>query len=109
MITAKEIGKRCFPDYRGRKFFLRIDGMPKNLDSYWDSGSKDFFCFFNLQNGQIKHVHSNHPAFEARFPAELPQEMPQAVVIVKHTIFCGKDMGITVFAHSEAVQKLLIA
>ncbi len=96
--TLKDVGKAAFPDYRGRKFRLVTDYFPKEINSYWDGGSRDYYCFLNLQNGKIVGVHSNHPAFEAKFPNKVPVELPPEIVLVEHSIFCGKDVGISVYA-----------
>ena len=99
--------KTCYPSYNGRKFKIDTD-TPSQLRSYWAAGSKDNFIFYELATGKIAPVHSNHPFFEADQPTRL-KKLPVGFVIVKHSIFCGKDMGITVYGNIENINPLLPA
>lgn len=101
----KKIVKATFPGYKGRKFQLSTD-IPTNLDSYWSGGSKDSYAFYCLGTGKAADVHTNHPFFEAGQPREL-DELPRGIIIVKHTYFCGKDLGITIYANQEDLAPML--
>ena len=94
----KRIAKLAFPDYRGRKF--RYDTrIPTKLESYWSEGSRDSYAFVELKTGKVAAVQSNHPFFEAGRPSEL-KALPAGFVIVEHSIFCGKDMCLTVYVNA---------
>ena len=103
--TIKKIVGATFPEYRGRKFKLSTD-VPKCLNSYWSGGSRDYYAFYELATGKQFSVASNHPFFEKHNPRDL-DGLPAGVVLVKHSIFCGKDMGITIYANSEQITPLL--
>lgn len=103
--TMQQILKSTFPSYHGKKFKLS-SCVPSRLDSYWDGGSKDSFCFYHLDQQKAFDIHSNHPAFEPTKPRDL-EKLPDRVVLVKHTIFCGKDLGITFYANQNDLVKML--
>jgi hypothetical protein len=103
--TIRKIVNSTFPSYRGKKFKLSTD-VPSRLDSYWDEGSRDYFSFYELSTSKVLDVGSNHPFFEAGKPRDL-ESLPPGVVIVKHSIFCGKDMGITIYANAGDLAPLL--
>jgi len=100
-----KVVKACFPDYRGRKFKLSTM-IPFRLDSYWDEGSRTFFSFYQLSTGKTYDVQSNHPFFEKSAPRELPT-LPPGIVICARSYFCGKDMGITIYANRGDLTKML--
>lgn len=92
--------------YSGKSIQIKKFTGPKTLDSYWDGGSRDVFYFLELATGKCLRVESNHPVFEANKPREL-KDLPEGVVLVEHSIFCGKDIGITIFAKEENLTKVL--
>lgn len=104
-IFFMEIVKKCYPDYRGKIFKISVD-IPTELRSYWSGGSKDDFVFYELTTGKTSEVNSNHPLFERSNPSKL-DKLPIGIVIVKHTIFQGKDLGITIYGNTENIAPLL--
>jgi len=103
--TIRKIIIATFPGYRGKKFKLSTS-IPSRLDSYWDGGSKDYFSFYELSTGKVLDVGSNHPLFESGKPCKL-ESLPPGIVIVKHCFFCGKDMGITIYANTGDLTPML--
>lgn len=98
------IVKATFPDYKGRKVFVQPgDTCPKDLRSYWDEGSRSYYAFYNLDTKEVLHVHSNHPMFEPNQPSRL-RELPDHVVLVSHTISCGRDCGVTLYSNGVMKQ-----
>lgn len=95
----------CFPDYCGKKFKVSTD-IPRKLDSYWDGGSKTSFAFYDPATGTKIPVANNHPFFERQNPNELP-ELPKGIILVAHSIFCGKDMGITFYVNASDIPAYL--
>ncbi len=103
---VKRIIADCFPSYRGRKVRLSTH-IPKELRSYWDGGTKDSFCWYQPATRKVFHVHSNHPVFERNQPSVVnPETIPEDVMLVEHSIFCGKDVGITIHINPEQVNLL---
>ena len=93
--------------YKGNKFQLVIGSYPSRLDSYWDGGSRDYYSFVRYDSGKAMALGSNHPIFEANKPREL-KELPIGCLLVKHTIFCGKDLGITIYSNTEDINNRLL-
>jgi len=102
-----KIVSATFPSYRGKSFSLSTS-IPSRLDSYWDGGSKDEFCFYHLDEHKSFSVASNHPYFERHNPSHL-EFLPPRILLVKHCYFCGKDMGITIYANESDITKMLPA
>jgi len=109
--VIKKIINATFPGYKGRKISVVTDNFPKNLSSYWSGGSRNDYVFYNLANGKAKAVPESGAGF-GKYP-DTPDvdvdAMPDSVVLVKHTIFSGKDLGITIYAKPAAVAPLLPA
>lgn len=101
----KRIVAETFPRYKGRKFKLSTD-IPTDLSSYWDGGSKDSYAFYCLDTGKTFNIHTNHPIFEAGHPRDL-EKLPGRIIIVEHSYFCGRDMGITIYANQADLAPLL--
>ena len=97
--TVQQIISSCFPNYTGRKIQIS-DKVPTHYDSYWCGGSRSCFAFYHLDQQQSFDLHSNHPAFEPNQPRDLGQ-LPARCVVVEHIIFCGKDLGIRIFANKS--------
>lgn len=102
---TKRIISTCYPKYTGRKVRISTN-IPERLDSYWDEGSIRYYSFYQLSTGKCQDVHSNHPFFEKNQPSVL-KSLPRDIIIVMHQIFCGKDMGITIYANQEDLTPLL--
>lgn len=98
-MVAKLVG------YKGRKFRVSTS-IPSVLNSYWDGGSRDYWHFYHLDKGVVADVESNHPVFEAANPRNL-ERLPERVLLVKHTIFCGKDLGLTFYVNEEDMAKMI--
>jgi len=101
----KEIIRRTFPEYKGRKIRISTD-IPSRLDSYWDGGSRDYYAFCSLDEKKAFSVPSNHPLYEGKNPRTL-KRLPERILLVRQSIFCGKDLGITIFVNESDMTKFL--
>ena len=99
--VIKQLIADCYPNYKGRTISLSTS-VPRRIDSYWDGGSRRYYVFYHVASRKIINVHSNHPAFEPNQPREF-DKLPPGVVLVRHYIFCGKDVGITIFVEPEEI------
>jgi hypothetical protein len=103
---VKRIVKATYPGYRGRKVFFS-DQVPKyELRSYWDGGSRTYYAFYQAVTGKVWHLGTNHPWFEKDKSAPLCDTMPDDVCLVAHSIFCGKDCGITIYARQPVTKEI---
>lgn len=107
-LDVIKIAKIAFPSYNGKRFQVEA-GRPTSLPCYWEGGSKDNWCFVDMATHKTRDVATNHPLFEPDRPSVVPADLPENVAIVKHAIFCGKDMGLTVYVHPNAITPFLPA
>ena len=101
---VKQVAKNAFPNYNGRKFKVQFGTKNMSIRSYWDGGSRTYYALVNLATMEAKHAPTSHPFFN-KVDVEVDNvEIPQGFVIVAHSIFCGKDMGLTVYTPEEKPQ-----
>lgn len=95
---VKAVVKAAFPDYRGRK--VRINRTTTvNTWSMWEDGSRDFFVAVRLQDCAVLELPTVSMRGETMDSRTV--EIPEGAVVVEHSIFCGKCVGITVHARPE--------
>lgn len=98
--------QKTFPSYSGNKIQIKLFKGPMGLNSYWDSGSRDYYVILEMATGKLLEIGSNHPTFEPGKLNHIDGLLP-GFLVAKHTIFCGKDMGVTFFLNSENLTPLL--
>lgn len=97
-----EVILNVYPEYRGTKFKVETCESVSLINAYWDGGSRTTYQAVNLDTGGV------FPAVgELRNPFRVPTaptvDLPPRTAIVAHSIFCGKDMGITIYARPEDI------
>jgi len=103
---AKPIIERAFPEYNGRKIQVVFTDHMTPCDLNWGGGTKNTYAFLNV-NGEIMRYSPAAPWIEVNEDKRI--EIQPNVLIVKHSIFCGHDTGITIYAHPDLAQKMLTA
>ena len=95
-----------FPDYNGHKFEFQVTQKITLANAYWDGGSRSFYKAVNLLNGQITEA---HPALSNPYqcPTSPTIDLPKDTAIIEHSIFCGRDCGITIYLHPDNAATLL--
>lgn len=101
----KSIAKSAFPNYNGNKYQIKVF-TPMRLDSYWSSGSRDYYSIVNIGNDKMAAVPQNGTPFDAN--TLQISELPYNMVIVQHTISCGKDLGITIYCREDNIKQYLL-
>lgn len=104
--TMKAIVKACFPEYTGRKFAIEAQVRPLNVKSYWDGGSRSYYCFYNLTTG-AKGEMPAQSMFDKQITGADSVTLPENVICVQHVIFCGKDLGIRIHVNPANMGKFL--
>lgn len=104
-----ELARRAFPGYTGRQFKITISDSPINCASYWSGGSRDYFAFLNLATGEASAQMPAQSAFDRRVEGLDAVPLPPGFACVRHTIFCGKDMGLTLIVRSDNAAAMLPA
>lgn len=93
--TSARIVRAAFPSYQGKKFSIEIRDYPIDVRSYWDGGSRDYFTFVNLQTFETMAMPAQS-GFDRQIQGSDSVSIPTGFACVQHSIFCGKDHGITI-------------
>ena len=102
--AGRRILAASFPDYTGRKWRIERESGPVAVTSSWDGGSRDYFAFVRLADMAALPVPTNGNMFVGSLPAV---EIPSGCVLVEHSIFCGKDHGVTFHVRADEATALL--
>jgi hypothetical protein len=105
--SIKQILAATYPEYKGRKISVS-PATRYQLSDYWSEGSRNYAKAYNLATGTAASPEGAvHTPFNSAAHAEI--RIPVGVLIVEHTIFCGHDCGITIYANPENLTKFLPA
>ena len=105
----RRIASATFPDYAGRTFKLCVSDAPLNCASYWDGGSRSYFRFLNLSTLAVSDEVPVQSAFDTPVRGLDSVQLPPGFACVEHSIFCGKDTGLTIHIQPENAARLLPA
>lgn len=105
---ARPIVKATFPDYRGRKFSLEFTDRVCFYNVNWSGGSKNEYRLVNIDGRVGSLIGVNAAPWDNPVEGQTMDLMPD-VLVVKHVYFCGKDLGITIYAHYSLAPKFLTA
>jgi hypothetical protein len=102
--VIKALGKKAYPNYRGRKWELRF-ATSYTMENYWDGGSKTYAFAINLATGEISapSAATTDPFNKA---AHASFEIPAGFGIIENSIFCGKPMGISLVIRPDETKVL---
>lgn len=110
----EKILRASFPDYRGRKFRLDMTEAVHCSDTYWDGGSRSQYVGVNLATGKLMPLpdlisggYAPHADAFYKLLSSVP--LKPGLAIVRHSIFCGKDAGLTIHLHPADGPKSLLA
>lgn len=98
---------RAFPGYRGRKFEIRVAEEVHMYGCAWEGGSKNDYVAVDLDTGRSYHNTVEFGNMFVRAPGSATVPLPPNAAVVCHKIFCGKDLGLTIYLHPSRVAKLL--
>lgn len=101
---------RTITGYAGRAYKLRTvaPGAEQSYHAYWDGGSKTSYLFVNLDTWQAMPMPAEtanpfRPEAHGRFV------LPFNVGVIEHSIFCGKDTGLTLVVREDNATPMLPA
>lgn len=96
----------AFPNYRGRKFRVDQGTKVRLVDAYWSGGTKSDYVAVNLATGE--RFAADRVIENPLRCSQTPEvEIPVGCVIVRHSRFCGKDMGLVIYVRPENVAGML--
>jgi len=104
---VKEIITKSFPNYRGRKISIQTEEVI-NVRSCWDGGSRDYYHFIQIrEDGELVSLGGvrSMSAFEEPCKEQISMLSVPNLIVVRHSIFCGKDMGIDIIIHPTMMIK----
>lgn len=108
-IFSRKLVAATFPDYNGRKYKLAVSELPIDCSSYWSGGSRDYFRFVNLRTLEVSSEVPAQSAFDVQIQGLTAVTLPEGFACIEHSIFCGKDGGITIHIRPENAAKLIPA
>lgn len=103
--SIKAVISATYPEWKGRKVFVKA-ATSYQLSNYWSEGSRDFVQAYNLTTGVAAHP-SGTSCTPFNQDAHLRIDIPEGVLLVEHSIFCGKDGGVTIYVNPENLVKFL--
>lgn len=106
--TTARIIAAAYPGYRGKKFRIEVCDYPIDVRSYWDGGSRDYFTFVNLSTLETAAMPAQS-GFDPKIAGAEAVTIPAGFACVRHSIFCGKDAGMTIMIGSANAAPLLPA
>lgn len=95
--------------YNGKRFQAE-PAESVTIPSYaglWDGGSRTTYSAIELATGRAVPVSDNVSAPWDKTRQDKTVPLRAGFAIVKHSIFCGNDMGLTFFVHPSDIVKLI--
>jgi hypothetical protein len=105
-IDVKKVALTAYPNYKGRKFSIKVTNNPIDVRSYWDGGSRNYYTFLRLDNMQIWQV-PQQSMYDMKISGANKVQLVPGMICVEHTYFCGKDLGIIIHVHADNAPKRL--
>ena len=105
--NIQRLARAVFPSYRGRKFSFEVADSVALTGTYWDGGSRSSYGGVNLSTFQAASLPQFDPP-QFGGPIQTPKvEVRPGMAIVEHSIFRGRDAGITFYVHPSDAPQLL--
>lgn len=102
--AAQALARAAFPTYIGRKFKVRVQEQVGGLTTYWSGGSRDSVVAVQLSTMRAMPVPGVNPMVDHTAPE---YKLAPDLALVVHSIYCGKDAGITFYLHPSNAAVLL--
>ena len=105
---VRRLALTAFPEYNGHRFQVQI---AKSVDvrSCWDGGSRSFFKFVRLDGSGDTFTVPQQSAYDPQIIGGDAVDLVPGLACVEHSIFCGRDTGITVYVHPDNAPRYLPA
>jgi hypothetical protein len=108
-LAAKDLPSwlKGFNGYRGRKYKTEArTSVTIPMDAgLWSGGSRTEYFIVRMEDGAL-----HRPPMQDRYMdgrKDIPVQLEPGFCVVVHSIFCGKDCGLTVYVHPDNLPKLL--
>jgi hypothetical protein len=110
-LDSKQVPSYLRGSYSGKQFKAVLTDsftIPNNA-GLWDGGSRETFRYVRLSDGSAVASPNQSSAPWSGERKEIDCMISPEIAVVCHSMFCGKDMGLTFYIHPDAAQKLLPA
>ena len=101
---VRPILKATFPNYKGRTFEVKFVRSVTFHDTNWGGGTRNYYVAI-ASDGRT--ATPNIPAPWKNMVEGSTVELTPDILVVEHSIFCGKDLGITIYANPTHQPKWL--
>jgi len=101
----KPLLEATFPNYTGRTFKVEFTDRITFYDTNWGGGSCNQYSVIAMKSGKTKEVCVPAPWVNTIEGKTI--DLPENLVVACHTIFCGKDCGVTFYAHPSRQRALV--
>lgn len=99
-----------FPDYKGKKYRVVPLDSVTIMDLNWHGGTRSQYRGCTLAGERTGALDKWNAVAPWRNAAEGSQvEIPKGACLVKHSMFCGKDSGLTIYVHPDNMPGMLPA
>lgn len=109
-VPTKEIKwltDKAFPS-RKRKVRISVGERVSFYNTFWDGGSKNTYRAVKLEDGSVASLITGGSPWTA-VAEGTTMDLEPGIAIVEETIFCGKNMCLTVHLHPSNVSPALEA
>lgn len=92
----------AFPGYSGRKFKVESSADVTLHSDSWEGGSKVSYRLIDLETGEVRGVTREFGNPYTNPSGQVPTvALRPGLAVVAHSIFCGKDTGLTAYLHPD--------
>ena len=98
----KDIVRRTFPDYKGRTYRLYKQASVTLSDLNWSGGTRSWYAAVNVADMNVGHLVWNKHPMDPKNPEGTRIDIPPNMIVVEHSHFCGKDMGLKFYVNPES-------
>lgn len=103
------IVNKAFPGYNGKMFQVKVAESVTLHGVNWSGGSRNSWAVVSLKDDEkVGRLDNMMAPWDERNPEGTKVELTSEFVVVEHCIFCGKDLGITIYAHPNSIVKELV-
>jgi hypothetical protein len=108
-LESNQVPQYLRGEYTGKQFKAIVTDsitVPHQA-GVWDGGSRETYHFVELSTGcSVPSPYQRTAPWDTQ-RQEFHAPLPPGVAMVEHSIFCGKDMGLTFYVHPDSAAKLL--
>lgn len=110
-LEANQVPAYLRGGYNGKQFRAHVveEVTIPNYAGLWDGGSRDTYYAMDFDTGRKLPLSDNFSAPWDKSRKDQIVTLRPGFMVVMHSIFCGKDTGLTFYVHPENARKLLPA